>query len=384
MKKILLFILSTVVFAGVHASQYTYLTFVSGNDTTLMSVSGLEMRIQDDELLIYNDLVDDVRLPITQLSKMYFSDEKGEGGDVDMQTNSTVYITYNEGSAVVSVAENISEYVTVSVSGSKVVVSQSDEVSDETCGEISYFLSGATTDGSFSLFADFRTTIVLDNIDLNNESGPALNFQNEKCTVLSVKSETENYLSDGTDGDWNGCIVSVGSLELKGKGVLNLCGNTAHGILSNESCEQKNCTVNVLSAVQDGINCSQYFLMESGELNIKGFSDDGIQVSVKDGGATDDTGNFIQTGGDITIYMSGATGDGVSLAGVMSRVGGTLTIIEDTRLKPVGVDFEKPLKCYTLLGVLVGEYDSLKEVPSGLLSGVYVVTQGSNAVKIIR
>ena len=32
--------------------------------------------------------------------------------------------------------------------------------------------------------------------------------------------------------------------------------------------EIKNCTINVLSSVKDGISCNEYFLMESGTLNM--------------------------------------------------------------------------------------------------------------------
>ncbi len=44
--------------------------------------------------------------------------------------------------------------------------------------------------------------------------------------------------------------------------------------------EIKNCTINVLSSVKDGISCNEYFLMESGTLNMSNLGDDGIQCDL--------------------------------------------------------------------------------------------------------
>lgn len=132
-----------------------------------------------------------------------------------------------------------------------------------------------------------------------------------------MKKGSTNTLTDGADGSQKGCVVCKGHLEMKGKGTLNIYGNTAHGIYSKEYVEMKNCTVNVLSALKDGINCNQYFLMESGTLNISGTADDGVQVSYKDDTdrEAEDTGTITIAGGSVNIAVNGTATKGLKADG---------------------------------------------------------------------
>ena len=85
----------------------------------------------------------------------------------------------------------------------------------------------------------------------------------------------------------------------------------------------KNCTINVLKAVGDGLNCNQYFLMESGALNISGVGDDGIQVSYEtddDGNRETDeenTGALTVTGGTLTVTTSAVGSKGLKAEGAV-------------------------------------------------------------------
>lgn len=92
----------------------------------------------------------------------------------------------------------------------------------------------------------------------------------------------------------------------------------------------KNCTVNVLSAVKDGINCGQYFLMESGELNISGVSDDGVQVSYKEDDASsrdeEDTGALTIADGTVNIAVTGTATKGLKADGNLTVSAGTVNI----------------------------------------------------------
>lgn len=155
-----------------------------------------------------------------------------------------------------------------------------------------------------------------------------LNIQDGKRIVLSVKKGTENTLTDGVSGAQKGCIVCKGHLEMKGKGTLNVYGNTAHGIYSKEYVELKNCTVNVLAATKDGINCNQYFLMESGTLCISGTADDGVQVSYKDATdrETEDTGTLTVNGGTFNISVTGTATKGLKADGDVVITDGELNL----------------------------------------------------------
>ena len=239
-------------------------------------------------------------------------------GDADVEDN-TVSVSYNGSTASVVVAGNVARYLTVSVSGAHVSIVQADDLADE----ITYTLSGTSTDGEFYMDGSLKASLALAGLTLTNPSGPAINIQNGKRIDVSVKSGTENTLRDGSGGDWKGCFRCKGHTEFKGKGTLNVYGNTAHAIWSKEYVEMKNCTINVLKAVGDGLNCNQYFLMESGALNISGVGDDGIQVSYEtddDGNReTDDenTGALTVTGGTLTVTTSAVGSKGLKAEGAV-------------------------------------------------------------------
>lgn len=222
------------------------------------------------------------------------------GYEVD---NNNVVVEYSQSEATVTVAGNIAKYVSAQIIGAHVTLSQSTDVGDSTCGEITYILKGASSNGSFLLEGSYKATIELQGLTLTNPFGAAIDIQNGKRIELSAKKDTQNTLADGAGGSQKAALYCKGHLELKGKGVLNVTGNAGHAISAKEYIEMKNCTVNILGSVKDGINCAQYFLMESGELNIVNNGDDGIQVDFKDDTEreAEDTGSIIVEEGSINI-----------------------------------------------------------------------------------
>ena len=243
-------------------------------------------------------------------------------------TDNTVSVSYSGTKATMNIAGNVAQYITPTITNAHVNLIQSPNVSDDTCGEITYLLSGTSSNGEFTLEGSYKASLELNGLTLTNLSGAPLNIQNGKRINLSAKKSTENTLTDAACGDWKGVIVCKGHLELKGKGTLNVYGNTAHGIYAKEYVEMKNCTVNVLAAVKDGINCGQYFLMESGELNISGVSDDGVQVSYKDDAdrEDEDTGSLTVMGGSITGTVTGSCTKGLKAEGNLTVSDGTINI----------------------------------------------------------
>lgn len=259
-------------------------------------------------------------LNTADITRMYVDDSE--------VTDGTVRVSYNGTSASVVVAGNVAQYVEPTVSGAHVTIEQSDNVGDDTCGEITYVLSGTSTDGSFTLDGSYKASIELQGLTLTSTIGAPLDIQDGKRISLSVKKGTVNTLTDSADGSQKGCIACKGHLELKGKGTLNVYGNTAHGIYSKEYVELKNATVNILSAVKDGLNCNQYFAMESGELNISGTGDDGVQVSYKDDTdrETEDTGSITVSGGTINIATTATAAKGMKAEGNISITDGSVTV----------------------------------------------------------
>ncbi|MDE6631433.1 MAG: carbohydrate-binding domain-containing protein [Muribaculaceae bacterium] len=246
--------------------------------------------------------------------------------DLEVNSNS-VEINYSDNSCSVLVAGDIAPYIEVSTEGSHVNVTQSDLVSESTCGEITYVLKGDASDGSFNLTGSYKATIELQGITLTNPSGAALNINNGKRIAVSAKNGTVNSLTDGS-GSQKGAIDCKGHLEFKGKGELNVKGNKSHAIYAKEYVEIKNLTLNIDGSVKDGINCAQYFLMESGNVTISSPGDDGIQVSFKDDSdrEAEDTGTVTVKGGVLSVTVSSEATKCLKADADVIVTGGTLDL----------------------------------------------------------
>lgn len=238
-------------------------------------------------------------------------------------SNNTVSVTYNDTIATVDVADNISQYITTTISGAHVSLAQSSEVSEE----ITYRLSGTSSDGEFYMSGSYKATLELDNLNLTNlnpvNSGAAIHVENGKRIKVKVLAETTNTLVDAATGSQKGCFYVKGHPEFSQQGTLNVIGNKKHAIKSGEYLSVKDVTINVTSAQGDGISCNQYFLMESGSVNISGTSDDGIQCDLDGTASTgitedhedEDTGNIYISGGNITITSSALAAKGIKSEG---------------------------------------------------------------------
>jgi hypothetical protein len=248
-------------------------------------------------------------------------------------TDNLVSVEYGTSSATVYVAGNVAQYVDASVSGAHVSITQTNTEAING-DEITYQLSGTTTDGSFTLAGSYKCTVSLAGLTMTNPSGAAINITNGKRIQLSVKGSTENTLTDGSNGSQKACIYSKGQLQLQGKGTLNVAGNTKHGIKSGDYITVKNLTLNITKAVGDGISCEEYFQLKSGAVTISGVGDDGIQCDL--GGDTstgetadhddEDSGNVYLEGGTINVSVTAAASKGIKAAGDMKISDGSITV----------------------------------------------------------
>lgn len=241
----------------------------------------------------------------------------------DVVTDNVVTVSFSEGAAQVNVAGNSARYLTIATEGAHVTITQSNEVSDDVLGEITYILQGESSDGGFTLNAEYKASIELHGLVLTNPSGAPIDIQSGKRTALRVQEGTVNTLADGTSGSNKAAIYCKGHLEFKQKGTLNVTSNVGHAIAAKEYIEIKNTVINVLAAKKDGVNCAQYLLMESGTLNIYGSGDDGIQIAFKDdtNREAEDTGTMTVKGGKIYIETSAAGAKSIKTDGdfVMSK-----------------------------------------------------------------
>ena len=310
--------------------------------------------------------------------------------------DNTVEVIFNGTSATVNIANNISSYVTnQSGSSSHVKLVQSESFSginasaDNEDGEIIYVLSGSTSNGEFYLEGAFKCTVELNGVSITNPSGPAIKVQTGKRVSVSIKKSTTNTLTDGANEDYNGAFHCKGHTKFKGKGTLNVVGNSKHGIYSKEYLEIKNCNINITKAVKDGIHCKEYFFMESGNVSISGAGDDGIQVELSGNASTgampqhedEDSGNFYMANGTLTI--SDYEGKAIVADGTITYSGGSQNFdTSDTKILAGIEDIQasKPSRIQDGIYDLQGR--KLQAAPQHRC--IYIIVENGQAKKVIR
>ncbi len=308
--------------------------------------------------------------------------------------DNTVEVFYNGLSATVSVASNISQYVTVeSGTSSHVKIIQSadfsgaDATADNPDGEIFYSISGTSSDGEFYLEGSYKCTVELGGVTLTNPSGPAVNIQNGKRVAVSAKKNKVNTLTDGANENYNGCFHCKGHTKFKGKGTLNIVGNSRHGIYSKEYVEVKNLALNITGAVKDGIHCKNYFYMEGGSLNIESAGDDAIQVELDGDTSTgettehedEDSGNFYHEGGSITVGIY--AGKAVKADGSVNLRAGTRNFTIDDTEQYADVSELEAADNETSASET---YDLSGRRTKAVRPGIYVVREGKKARVVLR
>ena len=234
------------------------------------------------------------------LKVMVSLEEKSDPG----QGDNTVYVVYEGDTATVSIADNITNYISSVISGAHVTLTQSAKVGTNTCGEISYFLSGSSDDGEFSISGAFKSTFTITDLSLNNPSGAAVNIANGKRINLNV--EGTNTFSDCSNGKQKACFIIKGHAEVKGSGTIYVTGNTKHALKCGEYFELKKTftgSIIVNNALGDGLHIGQYFDMKNGSVTVLSAADDGIQVEANEEGEELDGQMFLR-GGNITLNVT--------------------------------------------------------------------------------
>jgi hypothetical protein len=220
-----------------------------------------------------------------------------------------VVITYN-GDEVSVVNPYAFNGVQVTTDGADVVVNADTE---KAAKEVVYRLTGKTTTGSFKIYSTYKLEILLDNADITNDNGAAINIQTGKRTTIRVPEGTTSTLCDSkkysTPGgeDEKATIFSEGQIEFRAKGTLNVTGTKKHAICSDDYVDIKNTKINILSAASDGIHANDYVTMQSGTLTMTNLGGDGIDA--------DDEGYITMEGGKMDITIAADSSKGLKASG---------------------------------------------------------------------
>ncbi|UKK50999.1 carbohydrate-binding domain-containing protein [Prevotella sp. E13-17] len=264
-------------------------------------------------------------LALSDISQMYI--------DNSVVTDNSVSIDYQGETARVTVAGNIAKHLTISTNKAHVSLIQSATLTDE----ITYTLSGTSTNGSFYMDGELKASVVLNGVTLTNPDSAAINIRNGKRISIELAEGTTSTLVDGVGGSQKACFAVKGHTEFKGAGTLNITGRTAHAFWGKEYVQLKKSTgtINILGAVGDGFNVNQYFQMNGGTVNINNVSDDGLQLSYKTDDddqiipLTDDednTGEVIINAGTLKISTTAAGAKCIKSENKVTVHDGTLTL----------------------------------------------------------
>ncbi|WP_214071746.1 carbohydrate-binding domain-containing protein [Mucilaginibacter sp. dw_454] len=221
------------------------------------------------------------------------------GADVDDTYASTdfpttITITFNAtGNATISPATTSG--VSIAQTGGNVVVTA-------TATGVAYNLTGTSATGSFKVYSDKKYLVTLNNLNLINPVGPAINLQSKKRAFLVVADGTTNTLADGAvyatapnGEDQKGTIFTEGQLIFSGNGTLNVTGNNKHAICSDDYIRVSTGKINVLNSKSDGIHTNDGVIVDGGTIVINSASD-GIEA---------EEGEIIINGGALNITSVG-------------------------------------------------------------------------------
>lgn len=240
--------------------------------------------------------------------------------------DNNVTVEWNGEDATVAIASNLSGLVTATIKGGHVCILADSSLEEE----VTYTLSGTSSNGSLYMDGDYKVTFVLDGLTLasNRTDSAAINIRDGKRIAIVLNEGTTNTLSDRAGGSHKACMMVNGHTEFQGSGSLTLTGNTQHAFWGDEYVLLKKTTgsITVKEAETDGFNVNQYFQMNGGTLTIANVGDDGIAVAATDDTSDELNGQVIVKGGTLNISVSGNDSKGIKCEAEMTVEGGTITV----------------------------------------------------------
>lgn len=206
--------------------------------------------------------------------------------------------------------------------------------------QLTYVLSGTTTQGQLLIYGQKKLELVLNDLNITNPTGPAINNQCGKSLFVTCPAGTTSTLTDGADYDTSlsidqkGALFSEGQIYFRGAGSLSVTGHYKNAIASDDYIVMDStatCTLNVVSTNGNGVKANDGFFMYGGAMDIS-VSADGAKGIKCDSILTMTGGELhIATSGNVVIETVDGVADASSCAAIkvahlMTLAGGTLAV----------------------------------------------------------
>lgn len=211
--------------------------------------------------------------------------------DVGYDEESSVGITFSDGSATISGEGATAE-------GETVTISQAG----------TYILSGTATNGRIIVSADKTAEIklIFNGVDITCADNAPLLVSEAKKVYIVLEDGTENVLTDSAsyslgedDSNTDGAIFSKADLTINGSGTLTVNANYKHGIVSKDDLVITDGNINVTSA-STAMEGKDSIKISGGKFNISAGTN-GIKSTNTE---ASDKGFISVTGGSFTVVAN--------------------------------------------------------------------------------
>jgi len=217
--------------------------------------------------------------------------------------------------------------------------------------EVTYEVSGITSNGAFVLEGDYKCGIRLNGVNIASQKGAAVHIKNGKRIDIELVDKTTNTFADLAGGLHDACFQVKGHPEFKGAGTLNITGNANHAYKSGEYTLLKRSTgeINISGAVSDAMHIGQYFEMRGGKVNIlSGVKGDGIQVEKSADATKENNGLCKLDSGIVNINLASDDVSGIKTDSILQVNGGTYNItVSGKAAKGINVAYDAYIKNIT-------------------------------------
>jgi len=189
-----------------------------------------------------------------------------------------------------------------------------------------YSLAGSLTDGQVVVNAeDGVVGLVLNGVDINSSTGPAIHVISAQQAVIVLAEGTENHVSDGssranegTEDEPNAAIFAMADLTISGSGSLAVDGNYNDGIATKDGLVVTGGTIAV-RAQDDGLRGKDYLIVRGGEIAVDA-GGDGLKA---DNDVDAGQGTVLIEGGRLDVT---AGGDAIEVESAVTVADGELTL----------------------------------------------------------